>query len=437
MADQAPSYHQHPLPQPPYQQPYSRPDQGYQQQEQQQEQQSPAQQYYHPAISSQQQQQQQQQPQAQGQHTQPALPRPTHQRSSHSKSRTFSFQSQKSHKSSGSKDHTYHETHEEKEAKRLHSKADPSLAISEAEPSVVAMTQSSLAPLRSVQHRDAQGNPIADPDKSNPTRSRWERPLDTIRSFEAAIDGGYSRKSMHRSDTDSVAQWNRRSTFTPAPQPRFQRDSYYSQRPVSYRPEYGGYDGASPMTARNSYYDQQGGYGGPHGQGSYHQGPYQQGPPRRMSRAQTDPHFQHQGREQHVYPMPHNDRSYETVTSAAASGNSDHAGYQTDPTSSDNSSIERRSPAKRAEQPPNDYGIGFSQSQAYSSSNTFSVGVPNGGRVATHPLPATPGVQQQQQQPSPAVPRKDVPSVLRRQATTEQSPEKRKSWFSRRFSKNS
>lgn len=38
-------------------------------------------------------------------------------------------------------------------------------------------------------------NEIADPDRSNPTRSRWERPLDTIRSFEAAIDGNYARKS--------------------------------------------------------------------------------------------------------------------------------------------------------------------------------------------------------------------------------------------------
>lgn len=134
--------------------------------------------------------------------------------------------------------------------------------------------------------------------------------------------------------------------------------------------------------------------------------------------------------------MPHNDRSYETVTSAAASGNSDHAGYQTDPTSSDNSSIERRSPAKRVEQPPNDYGIGFSQSQAYQNSNAFAVGGPNGGPAARHPLPPTPGIQQQQQQPPPAIPRKDAPSVLRRQATTEQNPEKRKSWFSRRFSKN-
>lgn len=32
---------------------------------------------------------------------------------------------------------------------------------------------------------------LADPDRSNPTRPRSERPLDTIRSFEAAIRGTY------------------------------------------------------------------------------------------------------------------------------------------------------------------------------------------------------------------------------------------------------
>lgn len=84
-----------------------------------------------------------------------------------------------------------------------------------------------LGSLRDVQHKDAYGNPIgtsslwtlnhmranrpparatvadlaaADPDLSNPTRNRWERPLDTIRSFEAAIDDGYTRRaSMIRS----------------------------------------------------------------------------------------------------------------------------------------------------------------------------------------------------------------------------------------------
>jgi hypothetical protein len=41
---------------------------------------------------------------------------------------------------------------------------------------------------------DANRCPTADPDLSNPTRRRTERPLETIRSFEAAIDGEYNRK---------------------------------------------------------------------------------------------------------------------------------------------------------------------------------------------------------------------------------------------------
>lgn len=43
----------------------------------------------------------------------------------------------------------------------------------------------------------------ADPDLSNPTRPRFERPLDTIRSFEAAIYGAYSttRGSYARTGT--------------------------------------------------------------------------------------------------------------------------------------------------------------------------------------------------------------------------------------------
>jgi hypothetical protein len=55
---------------------------------------------------------------------------------------------------------------------------------------------------------------VADPDKSNPTRNRWERPLDTIRSFEAAIDGNYRRKSTAKPDVDPVSNWNRRSILT-------------------------------------------------------------------------------------------------------------------------------------------------------------------------------------------------------------------------------
>lgn len=40
-----------------------------------------------------------------------------------------------------------------------------------------------------------------DPDRSNPTRHRLERPLDTIRAFEAAIDGAHDRRAFARTGT--------------------------------------------------------------------------------------------------------------------------------------------------------------------------------------------------------------------------------------------
>ncbi len=45
---------------------------------------------------------------------------------------------------------------------------------------------------------------IADPDRSNPTRPRLERPLDTIRSFEAAVDGSYSRRASYKAGTNDI-----------------------------------------------------------------------------------------------------------------------------------------------------------------------------------------------------------------------------------------
>ncbi|OAA63954.1 hypothetical protein ISF_04663 [Cordyceps fumosorosea ARSEF 2679] len=309
-----------------------------------------------------------------------------------SKPRSFSVgseHSKKSHKSqkSASSQKEY-ETSAEKETHRLHSKADPLVAMYEAEPSMVAAMASdtNTAPLRSFQHKDLQGNVITDPDRSNPTRSRWERPLDTIRSFEAAINGGYQRRStVHR---DEAANWNRRTSMSTFQQPRFPQDSYYgnNSRPISYRDSQ-----TAPSTRRNSgFFD---------GQGFR--------PPRRDYE------------QQHVYPLPNKDRSYETVTSAAGSGHTDPAGYQTDPTSSDNSSIRRASPTKRQE-PINDYGIGFAHPQS-------NLGFTQPQQQA-HPLPPAP-VAGHEPVPPP-VPRKG--SFLKRQPTQE----KRKSWLSRRFSKN-
>jgi hypothetical protein len=85
------------------------------------------------------------------------------QRRSRQKSRTFSFRSDKSQRSGGGGGYQVdaHETAAEKDANRLHSKADPTLAMNEAEPSVIQATvKSSLASLRNMDHRDAYGNAI-------------------------------------------------------------------------------------------------------------------------------------------------------------------------------------------------------------------------------------------------------------------------------------
>ncbi|XP_044714845.1 uncharacterized protein HRG_11478 [Hirsutella rhossiliensis] len=306
------------------------------------------------------------------------------------KPRSYSVRSEKSHRSGGSKSDFPHES------KTLQSKADPSMAINEAEPATMAvMEESNHVSLRSMQHKDTWGNPIADPDKSNPTRNRWERPLDTIRGFEAAIDGGYSRKSLIRSETQTSVSWSQQDGPRPPNQPRFPQDGYYSNRAPS---GYGaGYNNGRPL------------------------------PRDRSLRMHPDQQYQTHGREQNVYPMPHKDRSYETVTSAG--GNSDPAGYQTDPTSSDNSSVDHRvAPAKRPG--PNDHGIGFSQSQP-----GFAVSGGGNGH-ANHALPSPPAEAGHFDNGS-NVPLKQS-SALSRQVTPphHDGPEKRKSWFSRRFSKD-
>lgn len=76
-----------------------------------------------------------------------------------------------------------HETHEEKQKRTIKSKADPTLAMTEAQPcewfpppsivylrmktdrvsscaAAVAVGESSMAPIRAMQHKDINGNPI-------------------------------------------------------------------------------------------------------------------------------------------------------------------------------------------------------------------------------------------------------------------------------------
>lgn len=274
------------------------------------------------------------------------------------------------------------------------------------------------ASLRSFQHKDVHGNPITDPDRSNPTRSRAERPLDTIRGFEAAIDGAYSRKSIYKSDSESVANFSRRGSYYGNNNgPRFPQDSYYAGRPNSvFRPESTLIEprqSALMNGPREGHYD--GFEGGPYAPNNAG------GRNNRYSRMQTEPYVNGRGgADRNVYPMPNNHRSYETVASGSGSGSlGEPAGYQTDPTS-DNSSIDRRSPPKRQE-PVNDYGISFGQSV-----QPPSLGLGN----------AAAG--------TPPVPRKGTGSILRKPSKVVESNdysqerpkvEKRKSWF-KRFSKS-
>jgi hypothetical protein len=156
---------------------------------------------------------------------------------------------------------------------------------------------------------------------------------------------------------------------------------------------------------------------------------YNDGRNNRYSRMQSDPSMNMRPMgDKNVYPMPNNHRSYETVASGSGSGSyGEPAGYQTDPTSSENSSINRRSPPKRQE-PVNDYGISFGQSPSYQPPN---LGAP---------------VKDSSNNGGPPVPRKEGGGSLLRKASKVGSTsggerpgmgEKRKSWFTRRFSKNS
>ncbi|EFW99598.1 hypothetical protein CMQ_7966 [Grosmannia clavigera kw1407] len=349
------------------------------------------------------------------------------------RSRSFSLRSDKSGQSGSQKFEP--ETHDEKERKRLHSKADPMLAMTEAEPSAVAATAKvSLGSIRGVTPRDRFGNVIVEPDVSNPTRSRWERPLDTIRSFEAAIDGGYNRRSSvyqpsEAAESVSGGNTRRNSYFNNNTSPRYPQDAYYAPNPHSLIPAT--YSQQELRHQRDAYSEQGSGY---NGAGHAHNGG---GSRPRYNRTATEPQAQQNGYrngEQNIYPAVGGHRSYETVASGSGASGGEPAGYLTDPTSSDNSSIDRRqSPLKQQHKPGNDYGIGFSQSSAYQPSS-FAVGGPRPGNGMGAPTKLSMSQNSDNLAPAPPPMQQGV-NVLRKPTTP--APDKRKSWFSRKLSRKS
>lgn len=322
------------------------------------------------------------------------------------RSRTFSFHSHRSDKSSGSKDLT--ESPREKARRdqiwKSTSKANPNAAITELQPGVKAiLEENTLTPLRGVQHRDAYGNVITDPDLSNPTRPRLERPLDTIRSFEKAIDNGYKRRSGYMR-SESYGNGN---------------ESQYagSRRNSGY-----GIDAYNQNRTMNS---NNGGYYGGQRPDSYAAGP--SGPPRRYpaSRMNSEPMMYNNGQRPHPHAHQH---SQDTMNTGVTNG-SDSTGpwaNSTDP-SSENSSIERG-------QAPNGYPHNGYGPNGYGAGG-FQNGIPEDG---AYPINGgAPPVQPPYGARRPialgnsdvATPPGNLPSTKRPE------PEKRKSWLKRAFSK--
>lgn len=326
--------------------------------------------------------------------------------------RGFSFRSDKSGSSKGKGDLT--ESPQEKARRdsiwKNSSKANPNAALSEAQPGTLNLIEeSTLQPLRTIQHKDVNGNPIVDPDLSNPTRPRMERPLDTIRSFERAIDDGYKRRSSYRAEAQQE-QYNQ-----------------YASRRSSY---FGGYDNSQNRQSMVG----SGYYGNPRPE-SGHMG--QNGRMRYNPRMASDGAI---GYGHRPYPQHGYHQSQDTMNTGYTNG-SDSTGpwaNSTDP-SSENSSIENSHNGKQPAHGQNAYGPGGYGPNSYGSPPIMEeqgqtgyyggpVQAPGGGQPSGQRRPIPLG--NSGDTPTPSSPGK-LPTNPRPE------PEKKKSWIKRRFSKAS
>ncbi|KAF2764769.1 hypothetical protein EJ03DRAFT_15582 [Teratosphaeria nubilosa] len=256
-----------------------------------------------------------------------------------------------------------------------------------------------LQSIRDTQHKDANGNVIVDPDLSNPTRPRLERPLDTIRSFEKAIDQGYKRRSSSNND----------------------QSNQYASRRSSY---YGGNDGRHSAMG--------GGYYGNQRPGSSMDANARM---RYGNRMQSDGAIGGYGRPYNAQHGYH--QSQDTMNTGGTNG-SDSTGpwnSNTDP-SSENSSIEQNGNGKQPAYGSNGYGQNGYGPNGYGSPPIMEeqgqIDYGYGGAVQ---VPQ----QQQPRRPIPLGNTGDAPAPLsgKLPSTARPAPEdkKKKGWLKRRFSK--
>ncbi|KAF1981344.1 hypothetical protein K402DRAFT_237713 [Aulographum hederae CBS 113979] len=369
---------------------------------------------------------------------------------------TFSFRSDRSGSDKAAKlpKEDFTETAQEKSKAHfsVKSKNNPNAAMNEAQPVAAALAPSTLASLRETAHTDVNGNVIAEPDLSNPTRQRWERPLDTIRSFEDDIDRGYKRRTT-RPGTADANKHNPQLANTPWTESVI-NPAFASQRSSSYYS--GGYDQAN---VRHSQVGP-GGYFGGRQRDSYADGYGNNmpiSPPSRNrfnQRQHSDPSVLNKSSQtQQVYPSPGFQSSRDTVDTGISSGRSEPWAINTDPTSSENSSIDRANAAMRQD-------ANMMNDHAYNSSfqnpideeggyhHGFGVGGPNprsmhlqqpgnnGPPVPAHDRPAQPRNHLIKLGAGGPQPTNKSNAIVTTRPDIQRVPsEQRKSWFKRTFSK--
>ncbi|KAJ9656920.1 hypothetical protein H2198_004673 [Neophaeococcomyces mojaviensis] len=336
---------------------------------------------------------------------------------------SMSHASTRSHKSSDSKHTKLDLTETAKDKRRLEGKSDPTKALHEAQPIAVALEDSSLDNLRDMAYKDRDGNMITDPDRSNPTRNRMERPLDTIRSFNAAAEGTTSRRASYQRPPSQFGfdGANRRSSYYGSPN---NLQSPHGRAPPV-RPPQGGYYRANSYGFRPDSFAEEG------QQQQYQQGP----PPPRHMRYQSQPYPPTQDSPNSIHSQQ---QSYETMTSG-----SDEMSKSTNP-SSQNSSFDQLHQAamrKPDEYGPNPYRQNGGMRNPYPPSvmnNSRMNGHTNGYTMDEYGIEFSDTPIPPPKQPIRFPSNNDAPPAVGgklAKTTSNQKPEKRQSWIKRTFSK--
>jgi len=305
--------------------------------------------------------------------------------------------------------------------------------MTEATPDQQAQEQSTVEDIRLIMHKDNEGNVITDPDRSNPTRYRLERPLDTIRQFHAAAEGTSSRRSSYGSRPVSQVGFsgdNRRASY-------YSQNGYSPQRPR----------GASGGGGGGGYY-RNSSYGAFSPQGTLEESPgsaqmYARPPVRQQQH--TYPYAGAHGPAPNGYPNGHTNgyqngdspvsaHGYQHSYDAMTSGSEDY-NKSTNP-SSQNSSYDQlhqlRTKTQQEYPPENPYAneIQFNQvspTEPFSPQNLNDASQEMAPPNVRHPGYTPPVVN------NPRQPIKLDTGVTAGEITPPSSP--RKSWIKRRFSR--